>query len=101
MLTFPFHEPSCGAEQSHLLLVRRGGATPLKAKEFIYLLGLKPKPKTFGFVIEALDLTGEVRIEATRWTHPDAYRTTPTSIQAAVDQPRRLLPPSDFRIDMG
>src|SRR5256885_9572930 len=98
MLTFPFHEPSCGAEQSHLLLVRRGGATPLKAKEFIYLLGLKPKPKTFGFVIEPLDLTGEGRIAAARWLHPGAYRLTATSIHASVDHLRRFLRTVAFAI---
>src|SRR5438552_18777900 len=94
-------ESPCEADRSHLLLVRRSGATPLKAKEFIYLLGLKPKPKTFGFVIEALDLTGEGRIEVARWLHPGAYRITATSIQAAVDQLRRFLRPGDFRIDIG
>ena len=73
----------------------------MKAKEFIYLLGLKPKPKTFGFVIEALDLTGEGRIEVARWLHPGAYRITATSIQAAVDQLRRFLRPGDFAIDIG
>jgi FkbM family methyltransferase len=73
----------------------------LKAKEFIYLLGLKPKPKTFGFVIEALDLTGEGRIEVARWLHPGAYPITATSLQTAVDQLRRFLRPGDFAIDIG
>src|SRR5256886_6922068 len=73
----------------------------LKAKEFIYLLGLKPKPKTFGFVIEAHDLPREGRIEVARWLHPGAYRLAPLQVQAAVDQLRRFLRAGDVAIDIG
>jgi len=37
------------------------GGSPLKANEFVYLLGLKPKPRTYGFAIEAHDLAREGR----------------------------------------
>src|SRR5256886_271352 len=73
----------------------------LKAKEFIYLLGLKPKPKTFGFVIEGHDLPREGRIEVARWLHPGAYRVAPLQLQAAVDQLRRFLRAGDVAIDIG
>src|SRR2546423_2875025 len=73
----------------------------LKAKEFIYLLGLKPKPKTFGFVIEAHDLPREGRIEVARWLRPGAYRVAPLQLQAAVDQLRRFLRAGDVAIDIG
>src|SRR6266446_8491620 len=73
----------------------------LKAKEFIYLLGLKPRPKTFGFVIEALDLPREGRIEVAQWLHPGAYRVAPLQVQAAVDQLRRSLRAGDVAIDIG
>src|SRR2546428_12233064 len=73
----------------------------LKAKEFIYLLGLKPRPKTFGFVIEALDLPREGRIEVAQWLHPGAYPIAPLQVQAAVDQLRRFLRPGDVAIDIG
>src|SRR2546427_3721189 len=73
----------------------------LKAKEFIYLLGLKPRPKTFGFVIEALDLPREGRIEVAQWLHPGAYRVAPLQVQAAVDQLRRFLRAGDVAIDIG
>src|SRR5947208_4957612 len=73
----------------------------LKAKEFIYLLGLKPKPKTFGFVIEAHDLPREGRIEVARWLHPGAYPIAPLQVQGAVDQLRRFLRPGDVAIDIG
>src|SRR3989449_4363569 len=76
-------------------------ARRLKAKEFIYLLGLKPKPKTFGFVIEAHDLPREGRIEVARWLHPGAYPIAALQVQAAVDQLRRFLRPGDVAIDIG
>src|SRR3989442_6529137 len=76
-------------------------ARRLKAKEFIYLLGLKPKPRTFGFVIEAHDLPREGRIEVARWLHPGAYRVAPLQLQAAVDQLRRFLRAGDVAIDIG
>jgi FkbM family methyltransferase len=71
----------------------------VKAKEFIYLLGLKPRPKTFGFVVEAHDLPGEGRVEVARWLHPGAYPVAPP--QAAVDQLRRFLRAGDVAIDIG
>src|SRR5438046_10415930 len=76
-------------------------ARRLKAKEFIYILGLKPKPKTFGFVIEAHDLPREGRIEVARWLHPGAYPIAPLPVQAPLDQLRRLLPPADAAIPAG
>jgi FkbM family methyltransferase len=77
------------------------GGSPLKAKEFIYLLGLKPKPQTYGFAIEAHDLAREGRIEVARWLHPGAYRIASAQVQASVDQLRRFLRPGDVAIDIG
>ena len=73
----------------------------MKAKEFIYLLGLKPKPKTYGFVIETHDLPREGRLDVARWCHPGAYRLAPAQVQAAVDQLRRFLRAGDVAIDIG
>src|SRR5207302_4781141 len=73
----------------------------LKAKEFIYLLGLKPKPRTYGFVIEAHDLAREGRIEVARWLHPGAYRIAAAQVQAVVEQLRRFLRAGDVAIDIG
>jgi FkbM family methyltransferase len=71
----------------------------VKAKELLYLLGLKPKPKRFGFVVDAHDLPTEGRVEVARWLHPGAHRGAPP--QAAVDQLRRFLRPGDVAIDIG
>jgi FkbM family methyltransferase len=73
----------------------------VKAKEFIYLLGLKPKPKSYGFVIETLDLPREGRLEVARWSHPGTYRVAAEQVQGAVDQLRRFLRPGDVAIDIG
>jgi FkbM family methyltransferase len=73
----------------------------VKAREFVYLLGLKPKPKTYGSVVEAHELPGEGRLQVARWLHPGAYRFTPAQVQAVVDQLRRFLGPGDVAIDIG
>ena len=75
--------------------------SPLKAKEFIYLLGLKPKPRTYGCVIEAQALAREGRIDVARWLHPGAYRIAAAQVQAVVDQLRRFLHAGDVAIDIG
>ena len=71
----------------------------MKPTELLYLLGLKPKPKTFGFVVEAHDLPREGRVQVARWLHPGASRRAPS--QAAVDQLRHFLRPGDVAIDIG
>src|SRR2546427_3408720 len=70
----PFHGVACGDRPSPVLLRPAGTrARQLKAKEFIYLLGVKPKPKTFGFVIEAHDLPREGRLEVARWLRSEEH----------------------------
>ncbi|HEX3927678.1 MAG TPA: FkbM family methyltransferase [Gemmatimonadales bacterium] len=71
----------------------------MKLKEFVYLLGLKPRPQHYGFVVEHHVLAGDGPIDVAQWQHRNAYRTAPT--QAMVDQLRRLLHPGDVAIDIG
>ncbi len=71
----------------------------MKAKEFLYLLGIRPPPRTFGWVIETHHLGTDGVVEVAQWQHPRAYRVAPT--QAAVDQFRRVLRPGDVAIDIG
>ena len=40
----------------------------MKAREFIYLLGLKPRPRTYGSVVETYDLGADGRIARLDWT---------------------------------
>jgi FkbM family methyltransferase len=73
----------------------------VKTKEFLYLLGFKPKPETFGFVIDTHEVAREGRLQVARWLHPGAPPVTPSQVQAAVDQLRRFLRPGDVAIDIG
>lgn len=82
-----------------LFLYAQHEDAPLKAKEFIYLLGLKPKPHTFGCVVEGHELPREGRVEVARWLHPGIARVAPS--QAVVDQLRRFCRAGDVAIDIG
>lgn len=84
-----------------MLWSTRARARRLKAKEFVYLLGLKPKPKTFGCVIEGHDLPTDGHVEIAQWLHPGAYSVSAPAIQAVADQLRRFLRPGDVALDIG
>jgi len=71
----------------------------VKARELVYLLGLKPKPKRYGYAIAAYNLPREGRVEVAQWLHPGASRAPPP--QAAVDQLRRFLCAGDVAVDIG
>lgn len=71
----------------------------MKLREIGYLLGLRPKPKRYGWEVDAYDLAHEGRIEFARWLHPRHTDAEPT--QATVDELRTILKPGDFAIDVG
>jgi FkbM family methyltransferase len=71
----------------------------MKIKEFFYLLGIKPRARTFGFTVESHHLEREGQVDVARWLHHRAYRVAPS--QAAVDQLRRFLRPGDVALDIG
>lgn len=71
----------------------------MKLKEFFYLIGLKPRPRTYGVEIQSFDLPREGRIEVAQWMAPKAHSMRTT--QEAVDQLRRFLRPGDVAIDIG
>ena len=71
----------------------------MKVKEFLYLLGLRPKARTFGHVVEEYHLEREGRVDVAQWQHPKAYRPVP--LQVMVDQLRTFLRPGDMAIDIG
>jgi FkbM family methyltransferase len=85
----------------HLTWADPTRSTALKAKEFVYLLGLKPRPKHFGFVIETHDLPTDGQLEIARWLHPGAYRISAPQIQRMADQLRKFLRAGDVAIDIG
>jgi FkbM family methyltransferase len=71
----------------------------VKTREFFYLLGFRPSPRTYGLEVVAFDLPRDGRIEYARWLHPRESRKTFS--QGGVDQLRRFLSPGDVAIDIG
>lgn len=71
----------------------------MKLKELFYLLGLRPKPVRYGFVVERHQLEREGPVDVARWLHPKAYPAVP--VQEHVDQLRRFIRPGDVVIDIG
>lgn len=71
----------------------------MKAKEFFYLLGIKPRARTYGSVVETYDLSEDGRVAVAEWLHPSARRGPPS--REWVAQLRRVLRPGDVAIDVG
>ena len=71
----------------------------MKLKDLPYLLGLQPKPKTYGYEIKNVVLPGDGRIEYAQWLHPRDLGLVLN--QASVDAIRKFLSPGDFAIDIG
>jgi FkbM family methyltransferase len=71
----------------------------VKARELLYLFGLKPEVKTYGFEIRRFDLPREGRVEFAQWLHP--RESTPKITQEMVDELRTFLSPGDVAIDIG
>ncbi|HET7848348.1 MAG TPA: FkbM family methyltransferase [Pseudolabrys sp.] len=71
----------------------------MKLKEFIYTLGLRPKPRTFGYRRQLIELPADGATAYARWLHPKAQdlRIAPEEMLEL----RRFLKPGDFAIDIG
>ncbi len=71
----------------------------MKGKEILYLLGFKPKPKTYGSVVERHEVGRFGTIEVACWQHPSAYPVVPSP--AEIEELGRYLRPGDAAIDIG
>ena len=71
----------------------------MKLIEVAYLLGLRPRPRRYGTVVDEHFLPDGERIEIAHWLHPRAYRAVPSA--AILAQLRRFLRPGDVAIDIG
>jgi FkbM family methyltransferase len=71
----------------------------VKAKSLIYVLGFRPKPRTYGFEVRSFDLPEDGRVEYARWLHPLESEKTVT--QESIDELRTFLRPGDAAIDIG
>ena len=71
----------------------------MKTNGLIYLLGVRPKPRTYGYEVRVLQLPKDGRVEYAQWLHPG--ETPKTIAQQAVDELRRFLRPDDLALDIG
>ncbi|MFN8177812.1 MAG: FkbM family methyltransferase [bacterium] len=71
----------------------------MKAKSLIYVLGFRPKPRTYGFEVRSFDLPEDGRVEYARWLHP--LESEKALTQESVDELRTFLRPGDAAIDIG
>jgi FkbM family methyltransferase len=71
----------------------------MKAKEFLYLLGMRPRPRTYATQVVTFHLPRDGEVQYARWLHPGE---TPKVIrQEAVDELRRFIQPGDVAVDIG
>lgn len=70
----------------------------MKLKEIFYMLGLKPRQKTFGHQIVNLEIAGFGSVEWASWMNP---RAQPVPRLEDLDVLRRFIEPGDFVIDIG
>jgi len=71
----------------------------MKLRELFYLLGLRPKEKTYGYEISTFDLEGIGSVQYAQWLHPS--ETTKSIRLSVVNELRRYLTPGDVAIDIG
>jgi FkbM family methyltransferase len=71
----------------------------MKAKEWLYLLGIRPNPRTYGYEVRSFQLPADGEIQYAQWLHP---RESPKTIrQESVNELRKFLSPGDVAIDIG
>ena len=71
----------------------------MKPKEILFLLGLKPAPRTFGYTINTFHLPSHGTVEYAQWLHPNEKKKVLT--QASVVELKRFLAPGDVAMDIG
>ena len=71
----------------------------MKPREFLYLLGLRPRPRAYPVEVETFSLTTDGSIQYARWLHPGETRKVIR--QQTVDELRKFIRPGDVAIDIG
>jgi FkbM family methyltransferase len=71
----------------------------MKLKELVYLLGVKPRPKVYGFEVRNFDLPLEGSVQYAQWLHPRESAKVPD--QAAITELRTFLKAGDVALDIG
>lgn len=73
----------------------------MKAKELLYAVGIRPKPRVYPFEIREFPMAGGEPVRFAQWLHPSAARRPTRITQGMVDALRTFLLPGDFAIDVG
>jgi FkbM family methyltransferase len=71
----------------------------MRLKDVFFLLGFRPRARTYGTEVVTVELPKEGAIRYALWQHPRMGRATVT--QAAVDALRTFLRPGDVCVDVG
>jgi len=71
----------------------------MKPRELMYLLGFRPRPKTWPFEVVTFNLPEDGEVRYAQWLHPRESRKSIR--QEAVDELRRYITPGDVAIDIG
>ncbi len=71
----------------------------MKLKEYLYMIGLKPRPKRYGYRVKQFNLPGIGTVDYAQWLHPSEKQKNIT--QASVDSLATFLKTGDFCIDIG
>ena len=71
----------------------------MKIRELLSLIGLRRKPRTYGFEIQTFKLPEDGDVSYAQWLHPRETKKTIT--QEAVNTLREFLKPGDVAIDIG
>ncbi len=71
----------------------------MKLKQVLYLIGIKPKPRTYDFRVDDYELEKDGHVQFANWLHPSARKKEIP--QEHVDALRVFLSPGDTAIDVG
>jgi len=71
----------------------------MKPREFLDMLGMRARPKTYPYDIVSFELPKDGYIQYAQWLHPS--ETTKLVRQEAVEELRRFVAPGDVAIDIG
>ena len=71
----------------------------MKLREVLYLLGFRPKPRTYPYEVVTFDLPDEGQVSYARWRHP--AESEKKIRQSTVDRLREFIRPGDVAIDVG
>jgi FkbM family methyltransferase len=73
----------------------------MKWRELIYLLGFRPKLRTYGCEIRTASLPVDGEIEYAQWLHPRTRDNPCPFNHEIVTELRRFIRPGDFALDIG